>query len=155
MSRLLSVALTEPGVVERRKTVTRRLGWWEDKHGRRLLLPGHELTLCRKVMGRRNGEPLVRLAQVRVLDVRREQLDAITDADAVLEAVEGITTAAEFVEFYAAAMRVERTAIVTRIEWEYLDGENDHWTCGACGHEGNGPDNVEWYEHTQTCPGLS
>jgi hypothetical protein len=30
----------------------------------------------------------------------------------------------------------------------------DHWTCGGCGHEGNGPDNVEWYEHTKVCPDL-
>lgn len=123
MSRLLSVALTEPGVVERRKTVTRRLGWWTDKRGRRLLLPGDELTLCRKVMGRRKGEPLVRLAQVRVVNVTREPLDAITDDDAVLEAVEGISTAAEFVEFYAAAMRVDRDATVTRIAWEYLEDD--------------------------------
>lgn len=123
MSRLLSVALTEPGVVERRKTVTRRLGWWTDKRGRRLLLPGDELTLCRKVMGRRKGEPLVRLAQVRVVNVTREPLDAITDDDAVLEAVEGISTAAEFVEFYAAAMRVDRDVTVTRIAWEYLEDD--------------------------------
>lgn len=123
MSRLLSVSMTEAGVIERRKRVTRRLGWWEDKRGRRLVLPGHELTLCRKVMGRKAGEPLVRLAQVRVLDVRREPLDAITDADAVLEAVEGVTTAADFVAFYTAAMRIGPGHPVTRIEWEYLDEE--------------------------------
>lgn len=121
MSRLLSVSMTEAGVVERRKRVTRRLGWWEDRHGRRLVRPGDELTLCRKVMGRKAGEPLVRLAQVRVVDVRREQLDAITDADAVLEAVEGVTTASEFVAFYTAAMRITPSTTVTRIEWEYLD----------------------------------
>ena len=51
MSRLMSVSHTERAVVERRKTVTRRLGW-------RFLKPGDHLTLCRKVMGRRNCEPL-------------------------------------------------------------------------------------------------
>jgi hypothetical protein len=34
MSRLMSVAFTEQAVVERRKTVTRRKGWWKDKPGR-------------------------------------------------------------------------------------------------------------------------
>lgn len=60
----MSVKLTEPQVRRREKTVTRRLGWWEDKHGRRLLKPGDPLTLCRKVQGRRKGEPLVRIAEV-------------------------------------------------------------------------------------------
>ena len=47
MPRLMSVSLTEQAVVERRKTVPRRLGWWEDRNGRRLLKPGDRLTLCR------------------------------------------------------------------------------------------------------------
>lgn len=59
MSRLMSVSLTEQAVLERRKTVTRRLGW-------RFLKPGDRLTLCRKVMGRKPGEPLVRICDVEV-----------------------------------------------------------------------------------------
>jgi hypothetical protein len=70
----MSVALTEDAVRARRKTVTRRLGW-------RMLKPGDRLTLCRKVMGRRDGEPLVRICEVEVVDVRREQLWNITDED--------------------------------------------------------------------------
>jgi len=50
MPRLMSVALTEQAVRERRKTVTRRLGW-------QFLKPGDRLTLCRKVMVGDN-EPL-------------------------------------------------------------------------------------------------
>lgn len=34
-----------------------------------------------------------------------------------------------------------------------METDNHHWTCGSCGHEGDGPDNVEWYEHTKVCPG--
>lgn len=49
----MSVSLTEDAVRDRRKTVTRRLGW-------KFLEAGDRLTLCRKVMGRRKGEPLVR-----------------------------------------------------------------------------------------------
>lgn len=56
MPRLMSVAFTEQAVRERRKTVTRRKGWT-------FLKPGDRLTLCRKVMGRKKGEPLVRIAE--------------------------------------------------------------------------------------------
>ena len=45
MPKLLSCAETEEAVLDRTKTETRRLGWWEDKNGRRLLLPGDRLTL--------------------------------------------------------------------------------------------------------------
>ena len=70
MARLMSVAMTEQAVVERRKTVTRRKGW-------AILKPGDRLTLCRKVMGRQ-GAPLVRLAEVEVIDVRRQPLKWLT-----------------------------------------------------------------------------
>jgi protein gp37 len=69
MSRLMSVSFTEQAVIERRKTVTRRKGWT-------FLKPGDRLTLCRKVMGRK-GAPLVRLAEVEVVDVRRQRLDLL------------------------------------------------------------------------------
>lgn len=112
MSRLMSVALTERAVVERRKTVTRRLGW-------KFLKPGDTLTLCRKVMGRKKGESLVRLAEVEVVDVRRERLDAITDEDA---AREGMPADAEwFVAFFTEHMKCKPSDEVTRIEWRYLD----------------------------------
>lgn len=113
MSRLMSVALTERPVVERRKTVTRRLGW-------RDLLPGTRLTLCRKVMGRKPGEPLVRLAEVEVVDVRAERLDAITAEDVLREGFDYLTPAA-FVEFFCEHMRCEPSDLVTRIEWRYLE----------------------------------
>src|SRR5690606_41019778 len=67
MARLMSVSLTVPAVVDRRKTVTRRLGW-------KFLRPGDRLTLCRKVMGRKPGEPLDRLDRKSVVSVVREPL---------------------------------------------------------------------------------
>ncbi|EUA38272.1 ASCH domain-containing protein [Mycobacterium avium] len=74
----MSVSLTEAQVVARTKTVTRRMGWRNQTAGERL-------TLCRKVMRRRRGEPLVRIVDVEVVSVRREPLAAITDDDCVLE----------------------------------------------------------------------
>ena len=115
----MSVALTEEAVRARRKTVTRRLGWWTDRNGRHLLSPGDRLTLCEKVMGRRKGEPLVRIVDVEVVDVRRERLDAITDADVVREGFAG-RDAAWFVGFFMIEMRCGPDIEVTRIEWRYL-----------------------------------
>ena len=112
MSRLMSVSLTEDAVRERRKTVTRRLGWTFAK-------PGDRLTLCRKVMGRKADEPLERIAEVEVVDVRREELDAISADDVIREGFPDLT-AREFVDFFCEHMKVVPWATVTRIEWRYL-----------------------------------
>lgn len=122
MARLLSVALTEPQVVAREKTVTRRLGWWTDKNRRRLLHVGDRLTLVRKAMGRKTGEPVVRLAEVEVVDVRREPLNAITPGDVIREGFPGWTMR-DFISFFCDHMRCQPDTEVTRIQWRYLDGE--------------------------------
>jgi hypothetical protein len=112
MARLMSVRLTEQAVRERRKVVTRRLGW-------QFLRPGDRLTLCRKVQGRRPGEPLVRLAEVEVVDVRRERLDAIAPGEATREGFPHLTDR-EFVAFFCQAMRCTPETEVTRVAWVYL-----------------------------------
>lgn len=126
MSRLMSVAFTEQAVRERRKTVTRRLGWWEDKRGRRILQPGDRLTLCRKVMGRKPGEPLERICDVEVVSVRREPLLALgmdeTYAAHEMER-EGFPgmDPVEFIErFFVPQGLSAAMDDVTRIEWRYL-----------------------------------
>lgn len=140
MPRLMSVALTEQAVVQRRKTVTRRAGW-------RSLTPGTRLTLCRKVMGRKADEPLVRIAEVEVVAVTRERLDQIADADVVREGFSpldlisympadhqqidpesgvypflrhGVMSAA-FIRFFCDHMGGAPDQLVTRVEWRYLD----------------------------------
>lgn len=114
MPRLMSVAFTEAVVRSRTKTVTRRKGW-------AYLRPGERITLCRKVMGRRPGEPLVRLAEVEVLDVRREPLDAITVADVAREGFPGMSTEEFMRRFFIDAQGIQPIDTVTRIEWAYLD----------------------------------
>jgi hypothetical protein len=121
----MSVALTEDAVVARRKTVTRRLGWWKTKKGQQILQVGDRLTLCRKVMGRKAGEPLVRLVEVEVVSVRRERLDAITPDDVRREGFDlpGDPSPADarwFVDFFTDAMHCASDVEVTRIEWRYL-----------------------------------
>ena len=116
MSRLMSVSLTEQQVRDRSKTVTRRVGWL-------MLKPGDRLTLCRKVMGRRKGEPLVRITDVEAISVGRERLDSITQDDVTAEGFPG-KTPAEFVEFFCGTHKgCTEDSLVTRIEWRYLDAE--------------------------------
>lgn len=127
MPRLMSVSLTEQAVLERRKRVTRRAGWT-------MLRPGDHLTLCRKVMGRRKGEPLVRIVDVEVVSVRRELLSAITDEDVALEGFTPDDLAAHtdpgdhgpgalaraFCRFFVKHMGGSLDQEVTRVEWAYL-----------------------------------
>lgn len=114
MTRLMSVSLTEDAVRDRNKTVTRRMGWLN-------LTSGTRLTLCRKVMGRRKGEPLVRIVDVEVVSVRRERLDEITAVEVVAEGFPDMTPA-EFIGFFCNSHKgcLPRSE-VTRIEWKYLD----------------------------------
>jgi hypothetical protein len=120
MSRLMSVAFTEAAVVARTKTVTRRKGWL-------MLKPGDRLTLCRKVMGRKKGEPLVRLAEVEVISVRREPLRDVVEPGELTK--EGFPEwddptdswgHLEFVERYFTPQGIDPLDDVTRIEWRYL-----------------------------------
>jgi hypothetical protein len=112
MSRLMSVALTEQAVRERRKTVTRRKGWT-------FLKPGDHLMLCRKVMGRKPGEPLERIAEVEVVSVRRERLLDVTTDDVQREGFEGFH-ALWFIQFFTDHMGGWPDQEITRIEWRYL-----------------------------------
>ncbi len=139
MSRLMSFALTEEKFLDGTKTMTRRLGWWTDKNGRRLLLPGQRITGCRKVMGRRRGEPLVRLGEALVTDVYRQRLDDITDADIVREGVPlkcfnvvlrtGHPPTGEWVRWFAAEQKCTPDTEVTVIEFHRVPPEGDEVSC--------------------------
>ena len=133
MSRLMSVAFTEQAVRDRTKTVTRRKGWWEDKNGRRMVKPGDRLTLCRKVMGRKKGEPLERVAEVEIVSVRRERLGRLCpmhDGEPTYAADEmeregfpGLDPLAFINRYFMDAQKVFCGEDVTRIEWRYIDAE--------------------------------
>lgn len=140
MPRLMSVAMTADAVIARHKTVTRRKGWT-------FLKPGDRLTLCRKVRGRKPGEPLARLAEVEVVTAWREPLRTLTDfntwssdyfktperqprrplwvewvaGEVAREGFPGMDPA-EFVRrFFIDAQGMSPDDDVTRIEWRYLN----------------------------------
>jgi hypothetical protein len=140
MSKLLSVSLTETAVAERRKTVTRRLGWWDDRNGRRLLAVGDRLTLCRKVMGRQRGEPLVRICEVEVVSLTRTPLsDEVEPGDAAREGFPDWTWE-QFVIFFCHEMGCDPETMVTRIEWRYVDAEHGCIECDYTGLHAPMPD---------------
>jgi hypothetical protein len=126
----MSCALTSEQVRAKIKTVTRRLGW-------RDLKPGEQLQLCEKCMGRKPGEPLVKLAVVEIVGVRRESI-GLMETSAVYGRAEASKegfphlSGAEFVAFFLSEMTHEtdaegkrvpttRATIVTRIEWRYVE----------------------------------
>ena len=129
MPRLMSVAFTEQAVRDRTKTVTRRKGW-------KFLRPGDRLTLCRKVMGRKPGEPLARLAEVEVVSVERQPLRSIgsclchpwphnegtySAAEVKREGFPGMDPDQFVLRFFIEAQGMQWSDLVTRIEWRYLD----------------------------------
>lgn len=117
MPRNMSVAMTVQAVRARQKTVTRRKGWL-------MLKAGDELTLCLKCQGRKPGEPLVRLANVEVVDVRRERLDAITAEEVAREGFPGMSPD-EFIDrYFVVAQHIAPSDVVTRIEFKYLDDDS-------------------------------
>ena len=110
--RHISFALTTQQFRDQTKTVTRRLGW----EG---LTAGTLLMGCEKCMGLRKGEKVNRLGVIRVLSVRREVLDTITEAEVEREGFPGMSPE-EFVAMFCRHNNSRRWTSVTRIEFEYV-----------------------------------
>lgn len=122
--RLISFSLTEPQFINKTKDVTRRLGWL-------VLKPGDRLVGCRKVMGRRKGEPLVRLGEIEVVSVRREPLRRMIKELKYGEDEcrrEGFPEMSpfQFVGFFCESHGIQTDEfghtdqVITRIEFKYL-----------------------------------
>lgn len=124
----MSFSATVPQILDRSKTVTRRMGW-------KFLKPGDRLWAAEKCMGLKKGEKQVRLAMIEVVDVRRESLlemgplgwtqpnedhRAYGQAEVVAEGFPDLT-ADEFVGMFCAMNRCVPSDEVTRIEFTYID----------------------------------
>lgn len=113
MPRRMSFAMTTDQLLDGSKTVTRRMGWRDLEAGARLLA-------VEKCMGLAKGEKHVILAEIEVVDVRREPLEAITVEDCIAEGFPDMSPAA-FVGMFMSAMRCEAGDEVTRIEFRRID----------------------------------
>lgn len=119
--RNISFTLTTAQILDRSKTVTRRLGW-------ATLGPGDVLCAVEKSQGLGKGGKVRRLGQIRVLSVRREPLRVLHgtsygDAEATRE---GFPTMSgeQFAAMFCEHMGCGLDAIVTRIEFEHLGGQD-------------------------------
>jgi hypothetical protein len=112
--RIISFSLTSDQLLGGTKTVIRRLGWER-------LQPGTVLMAARKSRGLKPGEPIERFWPIRVVSVRREQLDAIEPDDVTREGFPDMSPA-EFVAMFCRAFRWGTGNEVTRIEFERVPG---------------------------------
>lgn len=116
--RNISFSLTEAQFLDLTKDVTRRLGW-------KFLKPGARLMGCRKCMGLKPGESIVRLGEIEVVSVRREPLNRMT-ADASYGHAEAIRegfpemTGGQFVEMFTSHMKAMPETEITRIEFKHV-----------------------------------
>lgn len=121
--RNMSFSLTTAQVRAKTKTVTRRIGWLT-------LKAGDKIQACEKCMGRKPGQPLVRLCVIEVVSVRREELRRM-----ILDTDYGITECARegfgdhaalrwpsaFVDFFCNSHKdCTPTTTITRIEFRYV-----------------------------------
>ena len=118
--RNIAFSLTKEQVRARTKDVTRRIGWaW--------LRPGTLLRGVEKGMGLKKGEKVVELAQIRVVDVRRERLDLLVDPalgdygtqEMVREGFPGLDPQDFMLRYFTA--KIDPDELVTRIEFEYVE----------------------------------
>lgn len=113
MPRNMSFMLTTKQVRKRTKTVTRRLGW-------NSLKPGDLVWAVEKAIGLRKGEHVKRIALIRIVSVRRERLNAITQDDCRREGFPNLTVA-QFVWFFCYHNKTcQPNTLVNRIEFQYV-----------------------------------
>lgn len=121
MARNISFMLTVSQIKNQSKTVTRRLGW-------KNLKKGDILNACVKCQGLKAGEKVEVICQIRVVDVRRETLDAMDDPgefgygieEAAKEGFPSLT-GCQFVTMFCEKMKCKSHEEVTRIEFEYIE----------------------------------
>lgn len=129
--RNISFALTTPQILDRSKTVTRRLGWDN-------LRAGELLMACEKCQGLAPGTSPRRLGLIRVVSVRRELLallycDPAYGADEARKEGFPEMTGKQFFEHFTSSLKCNPDATVNRIEFEYVD-EHPPRAAGSIAH---------------------
>ena len=112
--RNMSFSITKSQMYERRKSVTRRLGW-------RFLRPGDVVMAVEKGRGLKKGEQIRKIYPIEILSVRTEPLGGITQDDLLLEGFPEMT-ASEFVRMFCATHRgCTPETLVNRIEFRPVE----------------------------------
>ena len=111
---------TTPQILDRSKTVTRRVGW-------RFLKRGDLIQAVEKARGIRKGETVHNLAVLRVVNVRVESLSRLIEEPRYAEDElprEGVPcwSRDDFIAMFCMANRLKGPRVnVTRIEFEYVE----------------------------------
>ena len=141
--RLMSFAMTTLPFYRREKTETRRLGWLDLDSGE--LLCGVE-----KAQGLQKGESIVRLAIIRVEDVKREPLNRITRASVEREGFLFMEPC-EFVELFCQSHGISMpSTVITRIRFSYVPGGRFE-VAGICRQCGCVQDEACWSDEYGAC----
>ncbi len=109
----MSFAATKPQFLDYSKDVTRRGGW-------EFLKPGQIVMAIEKGQGLKKGEKQKTLGAIEILEVTRERLNWITQAEVEREGFPNWGRR-EFIEMYCRMNRVKPTTVVTRIRFRRLD----------------------------------
>lgn len=120
MPRNMSFSMTTPQFKAKKKTVTRRFGWWNAK-------PGDIYNGVEKAMGLKKGEKINHIHTIRIVSAVPEPLGAMLDYpdgghdDLAKEGFPfGITDPKEFVDTLAKKSKKTLDDPVNRIEFEYI-----------------------------------
>lgn len=112
--RNMSFKLTERQMRERRKTVTRRLGW-------RFAVPGMCVQAVRQCQGLKRGQKVEPICVIEFTHVCSQPLNWMDQDDCMREGFPEMTPA-EFVQMFCRATGCEPETEVTRIAFVFEDG---------------------------------
>ena len=116
--RNMSFSITRDQIYKRKKSVTRRLGWW-------FLRPGDMVMAVEKAMGLKKGEHMKKIYPIEIVSVRTERLSDITQDDLPLEGFPEMTTS-EFVEMFCALHKGKgctSETLVNRVEFRPVEAD--------------------------------
>ena len=98
------------------KTVTRRLGW-------KFLIRGDRVMACVKCQGLKKGEKVEKIRPLLIIDVTREPLFKIEDADVLREGfLDHIPNKSRylFIDMFCELNKCTPRTMITRIEFKYI-----------------------------------
>lgn len=114
MMRNMSFALTKDRILNKTKTVTRRLGW-------KFLKLGDLIQPVEQCMGLKKGEKVKKIGvPIRILGCARIPLNSIEQEDVIKEGYPALRATA-FVVMFCRKMKCNANDYITRIMFEYIE----------------------------------
>ena len=107
--RNMSFSITTRHMKDRKKTVTRRFGWW-------FLKPGDIVMACEKCMGLKKGEKVKKLYPIRIKTTKAELPGKITREECIKEGFPDMTPK-QFTKMLLKYNKKKHYDFVNRIEF--------------------------------------